>query len=56
MIKGQSLLSHLLDIGHGSESGSIMLEVMNGIVLGNEENHVRTLGPKWGNNEEDKDK
>jgi|TARA_B110000438_G_scaffold246899_1_gene248719 hypothetical protein len=33
-----------------------MLEIMNGIVLGNEEYHVRPLRPKWGNNEEEKDK
>jgi hypothetical protein len=56
MIKGQSLLCHLLDIGHGTELGSVVLEVMNRIILGNEENNVRTLGPKWGSNDKEKDK
>ena len=52
MIKGQSGLGHFLDIGHGTEFGSVVLEVMDGIILGNEEDDVRPLGPKRGNNEE----
>ncbi len=54
MIKGQSGLGHFLDIGHGSEFGSVVLEVMDGIILGNEEDDVRPLGPKRGNKEEKK--
>ena len=52
MVKGQSGLGHFLDIGHGSEFGSVVLEVMDGIILGNEEDDARPLGPKRGNSEE----
>ena len=55
MIIDQSILGQRLDVRR-TGTISIKIEVMNGIVLGNKEDHVWALGQKWGNQEEKKNR
>ena len=56
MIEGQSLLGEFLDVRHGSVLGSIVTEVVHGIVLGDQEHDVRSLGGVGCQNERKKGK